>query len=68
MEVWHQVPRSEFRPASLGCERQPFGRKLGPTFRDALLGCVEIPLVDLLRNHTGKLKSMNQFCGREGKE
>ena len=31
-----------------------FGRRLGPIFKDVLLGYVELPLLQLLSQHTGE--------------
>ena len=54
IEIWHQVPGKDSRPGPVPVDGRPFGRRLGPTFKDVLLGYVEIPLIQLLQRHTGK--------------
>ena len=54
VEVWHQVPRRD-SPTSEPCSHgnKVTGRRLGPSFRDVLLGVAHVPLSGLL-SHTGK--------------
>ena len=51
LKIWHQVPRKGGHTGPV--EARVFGRRLGPTFRDVLLGYVEVPLIQLLQKHTG---------------
>ena len=51
LKIWHQVPRKGGQTGLV--EAKVFGRRLGPTFRDVLLGYVEVPLIQLLQRHTG---------------
>ena len=51
LKIWHQVPRKGGRTGPV--EACVYGRRLGPTFTDVLLGYVEVPLIQLLQKHTG---------------
>ena len=51
LKIWHQVPRKGGQTGPV--EASVYGRRLGPTFRDVLLGYVEVPLIQLLQKHTG---------------
>ena len=59
LKIWHQVPRKGGHTGPV--EARVFGRRLGPTFRDVLLGYVEVPLIQLLQKHTGVWAPLS-FC------
>ena len=54
VELWHKVPRRDLWAQPAGGRGGAFGRRLGPIFKDILLGYVELPLLQLLSQHTGE--------------